>query len=297
MYVNISQWVCIMNELNPFNFLIKLLAEPFIRSALIAAISSSIVGGIVGSYVVAKRIVFLSGSISHSVLAGLGAALYLKKKFFIEWLDPIYGALVAAILSAWVVGYVHLKYREREDTVIGALWACGMSIGVILIAITPGNTMEISNYLFGNILWSSNTDLSILILLNIAIITVVAFFHTRFLAVCFDETQARIQKISVTKMYFLLLSLVAITVVILIQVVGAILVISILSLPAAVASSFTNNLIKTMILAIIIGLLTSVTGMGFSFVLDWPPGATIAFSTTVVYMFSLICKNNYFTRA
>ncbi|MDJ0652182.1 MAG: metal ABC transporter permease [Simkaniaceae bacterium] len=273
-------------------FIITLFTQSFFRSALFAALGASVAGGIIGSYVVVKRIVFISSSIAHSVLGGLGAALYIKQVYHVEWLEPVHGALVAAILSAWLIGTVRLYYRQREDTVIAALWAFGMSIGVILISLTPGYTNEISNYLFGNILWASKSDIAMLLGLDGAVLVITALFHRCFLAICFDEKQAALQGLNVKFLYFLLLSLVAITVVLMIQVVGAILIVALLSLPAAIANTYTHRLSKMMGLAVILGIIISFLGMGFSYSLNWPPGATLSLTATTIYLINLLRKKN-----
>jgi len=270
------------------SFFAAFLTNHFLRMALFASMSASVAGGMIGSYVVIKRIVFISGSIAHSVLGGMGIALYLKRVYAITWLEPLHGALIAAILSAFLIGWIRLYYKQREDTVIAALWAFGMSIGVIFISLTPGYNVELTNFLFGSILWTSASDLSMLLILDGVILAVVLLCHRRFLAICFDEAQASLQKIPVKRLYFLLLSLIAITVVILIQVVGAILVIAILSLPAAIANTFTHRLSKMMLLAILLGLLISIVGMTLAFFLNWPPGATISLTATCLYMLNLI---------
>lgn len=262
-------------------------AFQFIAMALLASLSASVAGGVIGSYVVVKRIVFISGSIAHSVLGGMGIALYLNRVYHMSYLKPIYGAFAAAILSAYLIGWIHLYYKQREDTVIAAIWALGMSIGVIFISLTPGYNVELTNFLFGNILWTSKFDLYILLALDLLILTVTFFFHRRFLAICFDEEQASLQGQKVKGLYFLLLSLVAITVVLLIQIVGAILVIAILSLPAAIANTFTHRLSKMMGLAVLLGAIISILGMTLSFFLNWPPGATIALTATIFYLLNL----------
>jgi len=264
------------------------LTNHFLKMALFASLSASIAGGVIGSYVVVKRIVFISGSIAHSVLGGMGVALYIKRVYNIEWLEPIYGALVAAILSAFLIGWIRLYYRQREDTVIAALWAFGMSIGVIFISLTPGYNVELTNFLFGSILWTSKADLYMLLILDALILVATFLFHRRFLAICFDEEQAALQEQRVKVLYFFLLSLVALTVVLLIQVVGAILVIAILSLPAAIANTFTHRLSTMMVVAILLGMLISILGMILSFSFNWPPGATISLTATALYLINLI---------
>lgn len=270
--------------------LTQIFTQPFLYTPLIAAICASIAGGVVGSYVVVKRVLFIGGSIAHSVFGGLGAFLYLKRTYHVEWLQPIYGALVAAIFSAWLIGIFHLYYRQREDTVIAALWTFGMALGVIFISLTPGYNVEMTHYLFGNILWTSRSDIYTLLGLDILVLTITALMHRRFLSMCFDENQALLQGQNVHVLYFFLLSLVAITVVLLIQVVGAILVIAALALPAAIANTYTACLSKMIGLAIVIGIIISIVGLAISYLLNWPPGATISLTATTIYLCNLIRK-------
>jgi zinc transport system permease protein len=266
----------------------SLLAFPFLLTSLLAGFASSITSGIIGSYVVVKRIVFISGSIAHSVLGGMGVFLYWKRTYQLDWLDPLYGALIAAILSALLIGWIHLKYREREDTVIAAIWSTGMAVGVICISLTPGYNVELTNFLFGNILWISKADLTLLTSLAGVVVLVTLILHQKFQAVCFDETEAELRGISAKKYYLILLSLVAISVVILIQVVGAILVIAMLAIPAAIASHFSKKLSQMMIQAVFLGAVFTALGLAIAFYLNWPPGATIALVAASAYAVHLM---------
>lgn len=266
----------------------SLLTFPFLVSSLIAGTVSSITSGIIGSYVVVKRIVFISGSIAHSVLGGMGFFLWLKRTYQWNWLDPLYGALLAAVLSALLIGWIHLKYREREDTVIAAIWSTGMALGVIFVSLTPGYNVELMNFLFGNILWISKNDLILLTCLTALVVVITFILHEKFQAVCFDETQAELRGISAKKYYLLLLNLVAISVVILIQVVGAILVIAMLAIPPAIASHSAKKLSHMMLGAVILGILFTAIGLALSFYLNWPPGATIALIAALVYVGHLL---------
>lgn len=259
----------------------------FLLMAACAAVIASLSAGIIGSYVVVKRIVFISGSIAHSVLGGMGICLFLKRTFQISWLSPIYGALIMALLSAWLIGWIHIHHKQREDTVIASIWALGMSVGVIFVSLTPGYNVDLMNFLFGNILWTSPQDLYLLGFLDLFVLIVTFFYHKKFLAICFDEKQAKLGGLPVNRIYFILLSLIAIVVVVLIQIIGAILVISMLCLPAAIANIFCNKLSKIMFLAIMISSLSSLVGIGFSYWLNWPSGATIALLTTAAYLLSL----------
>lgn len=256
--------------------------------ALAAGTAASFASGVIGSFVVVKRIVSLSGSIAHSVLGGMGVFLWLRRVWDLQFLTPLQGALVAGILSAFAMGWIRLKYREREDTVIAAIWSTGMSIGVIFIALTPGYNVELLNFLFGNILWVTQNDIYLLISLDLLIGGAVLLFYRKFLAICFDEEQARLQKLPVGKIYMLLLCLVAISVVLLIQVVGAILVITMLAIPAAIAATMTNHLAKMMIYATLLGVLFTFLGLYFSYEFNWPPGATISLIAALGYSVNLL---------
>lgn len=271
-------------------FLQAVLANPILQMGILAAIGASFASGMIGSYVVVKRIVSLSGSISHSVLSGMGCAVWLQRQYGLSWLHPIYGALVAAIISALVIGWVHLYYREREDSVIAMIWSLGMAIGVIFIAQVPGFTAELMNFLLGNILWVSSGDLILLGILDILLIATVCAFHKKFVALCFDEKQASLQGVKVAPLYLFLLTLVAIAVVVLIHVVGIILVITMLALPASIAGVFTKHVSSMMIVAIFLNVLFSIGGLALSYHLDWPTGATIALFASVIYLFSLRFK-------
>ena len=259
--------------------------------AVLAAIGASFASGIIGSYVVVKRIVSISGSIAHSVLSGLGCALWLQRVHGITWLSPLYGALIAAIISALIIGWVHLHYREREDAIIAMIWSVGMALGVVFVSQIPGFNVELMNFLLGNVLWVSASDLVILGILDVVILVTVLIFHKRFLTLCFDEKQAELQGMHVGALYLLLLVLIALSVVLLIHVVGIILVLSMLALPASIASSFTYRLSRMMVIAVLLNIAFSIGGMAISYRLDWPAGATIALFSGLIYVLSLRFKN------
>lgn len=270
------------------DFFEALYVNPLLLTALLAALAASVVSGIIGSYVVVKRIVFISGSISHSVLSGIGLCLWLERAKGILWVSPLYGALISGILSALAIGWIHLFYKEREDTVIAALWSIGMAIGVLFISQTPGFNVELTNFLVGNILWVTPQDLYLLIGLDILIILIVLCLHKRFLAISFDENQARLQGQPVNALYLLLLVLTSITIVLLIQVVGIILVMTMLAIPAAIANLFTSSLSKMIFIAIVISCFLCFLGMALAYHLDWPPGATIALLSGAAYMAAML---------
>lgn len=267
-----------------------LIHDPFLQMALWASLLASIASGTIGSFVVIKRIAFLAGSISHSVLGGIGLFIWLQRTYNLPWLDPLYGAFGAAIASAILLGWVHLNYRQREDAIIAAIWSTGMAIGIIFLSLSPGTNVELMNFLFGNILWIGTKDLLLLALLDIILLGFVGFYYRRFLALCFDEQQALLRGIPVQRLYLLLLCLVAVSIVILIQVIGTILVIALLTLPATIASLFSHRLPLIMLGAALFSSFFSLTGLAASYLLDWPPGSTIALVAATAYLTLLPLK-------
>jgi zinc transport system permease protein len=262
-------------------FFSALVQQGFLQSALLAGLLASIGCGVMGSYVVVKRIAFLAGGIAHSVLGGMGAAVYYG-------FDPLTGALVAAVLSALLIGWVRLQWRTQEDTLIGALWAIGMAVGILFISRTPGYQADLMSYLFGNILLVPNESLWFMAALDALLLIVVGAYHRQFLAVVFDEEFARLRGIPVTFFYLLLLVLVALTVVLLIQVVGLILVLALITLPAAVAGHYVHSLGRMMLLATVIGSVVTASGLALSYGPDLPVGPTIILLAGAVYVISAL---------
>ncbi len=262
-------------------FIIALTEHDFLRTALLAGLLASIGCGVIGTYVVVKRIAFLAGGIAHSVLGGMGAALYFG-------FDPLLGALIAALVSALIIGGVRLAWRAQEDTLVGALWAIGMAVGILFIAKTPGYSTDLMSYLFGNILLVPQRDLWLMAGLDLALVLTVALFYRQFLAVSFDEEFARLRRVPVTFFYLLLLCLVAVTVVLLIQVVGLILVIALLTLPAAVAGHYVHSLGGMMVIATLLGIGFTSGGLALSYTPDLPAGPTIILLAGAVYVLSAV---------
>lgn len=267
-----------------------LLSNHLLLYAVLAGLAASVVGGVIGSYVVVKRIAFISGSISHSILAGIGFFLWLERSCNITSASPLQGALLAGIISAVLIGWIHLKYRQREDAVIAAVWSIGMAIGILFISQTPGFNVELTNFLVGNLLWVTKQDLLLLIVLDVAVVVTCYLLHHKLLAICFDEVQAKLQGLRVSRLYLLLLSLIAITVVLLMQVVGIILVLTMLTLPATIANLYTNNLSRMMGISILLSMLFCFFGMYIAFEFDLPAGATISLVAGLTYAVSLVGK-------
>jgi zinc transport system permease protein len=260
----------------------------FMRNATIAGLLAAVACGTIGSYVVLKRMVFISGGISHASFGGIGLGYFLG-------INPVLGALIFTVISSIGMGLLTKKTRLPEDTVIGILWAMGMALGIIFIDLTPGYTPDLFSYLFGNILLISFFDLIIMLALNLIIVSTILLLFKEFLAISFDEEFAKVRGLPTTYLYLIMLCLIALTVVILIKIVGIILVIALLTIPASIARQFTYNLKKMMFIAIFLGVIFSFGGLLFSYILDLASGATTILLSGLAFMISRgIFKLRYF---
>jgi zinc transport system permease protein len=262
---------------------------PFLRYALVVGLLASVSLGIVGSYVVTRRITYIAAAISHCVLGGVGAALYLDVALGIAWCHPMYGALAAALLSAVIIGLVSLYARQREDTVISAVWAVGMAIGLIFFAKTPGYIDPMS-YLFGNILLISQHDVWLVAAMDLVVVVLGLGWYPKLLALCFDEEFAELRGVRVKFYYLLLLCLTALTVVLLVRVVGIVLVIALLTLPAAVAGHFARKLWQMMALAVLCCMVFITAGIAVSYPWNLPSGPVIILIAGAAYLVVAIVK-------
>ncbi len=262
---------------------------PFIRYALIAGLLSSVSFGIIGSFVVVKRISYIAGAISHAALAGIGAALYFKHVYGLDFLSPLHGAIVAALSAALIIGLVSTYSNEREDTIIGSIWAIGMAVGLLFIARTPGYVDPMS-YLFGNILLVGRQELILILVLDLLVIVLSILFYHQFLALSFDEEFTRLRGIPTRLYYVLLILLIAVTVVLMVTVVGIVMVIALLTIPAATAGLFSKKLWQMMVLAGLFCALFTSLGLGTSYVLDLPSGSTTIVFAGIVYLGGLLFR-------
>jgi zinc transport system permease protein len=265
-------------------FLDALLRYDFLQHALVAGILAGVACGVVGTYVVVRRISFIAGAIAHCVLGGLGAARYLQVVRGWNWLDPLHGAVAAALLAALIIGVVSLRVKEREDTIIGALWAVGMAVGILFIARTPGYNEDLMSYLFGNILLVRARDLWLMVGLDALVVSLGVALYSQLQAICFDEEFARLRGLNVELYYLLLLALTALTVVLLVSVVGLVLVIALLTLPVAIAAQFAGTIRGTMVLAAALSVAFTTSGLALSYTPDLPAGATTIVLAGVAYL-------------
>src|SRR5450759_3827892 len=243
------------------NILIELFSYDFFVNAFLASLLAAISCGIVGTYIVSRRIVFISGGITHASFGGIGMGYYMG-------FDPILGAVLFGIFSALGIEFFTRKADLREDSAIAMLWSLGMALGIIFIFLTPGYAPNLMSYLFGNILTVSKMDLVYLSLLTLFVGAFMIIFYRMILFVSFDEEFALTNNVPVRLFNAILISLVALTIVLNIRVVGIILVMSLLTIPQAIANLFTKKFDSMMIASILFGFIGSMAGLVFSYFYD-----------------------------
>ena len=261
--------------------MIELLQYEFMRNALVAALLASIACGIIGVYVVVKRIVFISGGIAHAAFGGIGLGYFLG-------IEPLLSVVPFSIGSALSMGIVGRRTKIPEDTAIGILWAIGVALGIIFIGMTPGYAPDLFGYLFGSILTVPTSDILLMLILDATIIVTVIALYREFQAISFDEEYATAIGLPTERLYLLLLCLIALTVVLLIKVVGVILVIALLTMPAALSKRFTHRLSSMMFLSVFLCAFFTTGGLWLSYVLDLPSGATIVLFSGFTFFMSYV---------
>jgi zinc transport system permease protein len=248
-----------------------------VLNAFWAALLVSVAAGIVGSYIVARRLVFFSGGITHASFGGIGIAYYLG-------LNPIFGATVFAVITAFGVEALSNKFRVREDSAIGILWSVGMAIGVFFVFLTPGYAPNLMSFLFGSILTVSKQDIYLLLGLDIVMISFFTIFFRPILYLAFDPNFARTQKVPEKLFTYILKAFLAMTIVLSIRLVGIILLISLLTIPPTIANLFTKKFKNIIYTSIIVGFIGSLVGLLISYGLNVPSGATIILSLVFIFL-------------
>lgn len=257
--------------------MIELFSYDFFLYAISGAALSAVLCGIIGSYIVARRMVFISGGITHASFGGIGIAYYFG-------VNPVAGAVVFGILSAIGIRYLSARSKIREDTAIGILWSMGMAIGIVFIFLTPGYAPNLMSFLFGNILMVTAADLLILSVLVLVSSLFFILFYKPILYISFDEDFARAQRFPVKTINSLLLMLVALTIVLNIRIAGIILVMSLVTMPQSIANIFTNDFKFIIIWSVVFGLIGSIGGLVFSYFVNIPSGAAIIICLAGMYL-------------
>lgn len=250
----------------------------FIHNALFASVLLAVVVGFIGTYIVARRLVFLSGGITHASFGGIGLGWYLG-------ISPILGAAIFAVLSALGFEAITRRRTLREDSAIGLLWALGMAMGVFFVFLTPGYAPNLMSYLFGNILTISHTDIALLLALVVAVGLFFALFYRPILFVAFDSRYAMSQRPTGAMLIdYVLKILVALSIVFSIRAVGIILLISLLTAPANIANLLTRRFLPMVAIAALTALLALLIGLALSYGLNVPSGAAVVLVLVVLYV-------------
>lgn len=254
-----------------------LLSYSFFRNALLGSLFASIACGMIGTYIVIRRLVFISGGITHASLGGIGMGFFFG-------LNPILSALIFSILSAFGIEWLSSRQGIREDSAIASFWSLGMAIGIIFVYLTPGVAPNLSDYLFGNILTVTQTDILWLAILSVVLFFVFALYGREILYSAFDPDFARTRKLPVTLIKYVMMFFIACTIVLSIRLVGIVLLMSLLTVPQMTANLFTSNFNKMIVLSVLIGFAGCIIGLFLSAVLGVPSGVFIIFTQIVIFL-------------
>lgn len=261
--------------------MIEVLSYQFMQNALIAALLVSVATGVMGAFVVVNRMVFISGAVAHAAYGGVGIAT------FFGW-NVSLGAFVFSGVAAVAMGAVQRAARERADTIIGALWAIGMAIGIVFVDFSPAYRADLMSYLFGSILTASAQNLLWMAALDLCLLLAVWAFYKELTAMSFDREHAAVRNAPVRLLELLLLALAAMAVVLVMQAVGLILVIALLTIPAAIAGRFVDRLSMMMLVASALGFVFNVIGLALAYAFNLSSGAAIILVAAVVYLATLL---------
>lgn len=268
------------------NGILELFNYTFFQHALLGSLFASIACGIIGTYIVTRRLVFISGGITHASFGGIGIGLY-------TGISPILAAAVFSVLSAFGVEWLSKRKDMREDSAIAVFWTLGMAIGIIFSFLAPGFTPDLSAFLFGNILTITLTDIWMLVVLSIVLAGFFACFLNTIIYIAFDREYARSQQIPVRYFEYILMMFIALTIVSCLRMIGIVLVISLLTLPQITANLFTHSFKNIIFLSIGIGFISCLGGLFLSYQLQVPSGAAIIFFSIILYAFCRMSKTLY----
>jgi zinc transport system permease protein len=255
----------------------------FMRNALLAGLLASIMCGVIGTFVVVNRIVFISGGIAHAAYGGIGLAFFFGFSYLMGILG--FSLLVAAIMAA-----VSLKTRQRADTIIGVLWAVGMALGVILLDLTPGYNVDLMSYLFGSILTVPTSDLWLMLIIDGLVVLTVSYFYHDLVSLSYDEEFAQVRGVPTKILYFLLMAMIALSVVMVIQVVGLILVIALLTIPPYISEKVSGSLLEMMLYSVVLNVFFTTVGLWLSFTFNLTSGASIIMVAATCFFISILLE-------
>ena len=268
------------------NNLIELLQYTFFQHALLGSLFASIACGIIGTYIVTRRLVFISGGITHASFGGIGIGLY-------TGVSPILSAAIFSVLSAFGVEWLSKRKDMREDSAIAVFWTFGMAIGIIFSFLSPGFAPDLSAFLFGNILTITRTDIIVLAVLSLLLIAFFAIFLSPIIYIAFDREFARSQRIPVVLFEYILMMFIALTIVACLRMIGIVLAMSLLTIPQLTANLFTVSFKRIILLSILFAYIGCVGGLLLSYQLQIPSGAAIIFFSILTYALCKIGKSLY----
>lgn len=264
---------------------IELFQYTFFRNALSGSLFASIACGIIGTYIVTRRLVFISGGITHASFGGIGIGLY-------TGISPLLTAAIFSVLSAFGVEWLSKRSDMREDSAIAVFWTLGMAVGIIFSFLAPGFTPELSSFLFGNILTITLSDIILLGIISLALAIFFTVFLKQIVSIAFDREFARSQHLPVAQFEYVLMMFIALTIVACLRMIGIVLVISLLTLPQMTVNLFTYSFKRIILLSVIIGYISCLGGLLLSYHLQVPSGASIIFTSIVIYAIAKIIKNS-----
>lgn len=254
----------------------NILHYTFFQNALLGSLLASIVCGFIGTYIVTRRLVFISGGITHASFGGIGLGVFLG-------FNPILSAMLFAIFSACGIQWMSHRSDAREDSAIALFWTFGMSVGIICCFLTPGFMPDLPSFLFGNILTISRGDLLLLAVLSLLLLAIFTLLFRPILSVAFDPCFARSQKLPVSAIEYMMMILIAMTIVSTLRMVGVVLAISLLTIPQMTANLFTYSYKRIIVYSILVGWVDCLLGLTFGYLLNIPSGAAIIFVSIIIY--------------
>ncbi|MTI48288.1 metal ABC transporter permease [Sporosalibacterium faouarense] len=261
----------------------------YLQNAFLSAVLASIACGIIGTIIIEKKLVMLSGGIAHTSFGGIGLGYYIG-------IEPIYGAFVFAIISALGIAQVSKKIHTYSDALIGMFWSLGMALGILFIAITPGYPPDMTSYLFGDILTVSSSSIIMMSMIDLIIVIVIFSLYNYWKAYFFDEEFSKVIGIPTEILEKILFIMIALTIVVLIKLVGIILVIALLTIPPSIAKLLSYNLMNIMLISIIVGVVLCILGLYLSYRFDIASGATIILTSGATYFISAFIKSQFKTK-
>lgn len=273
-------------------FFSDLVQYSYLTNALLACVLSGITCGVIGTYVVCRRMVFLAGGITHASFGGLGIAFYLGA-------NPIGGAMIFAVLSALGIEWAGSRGHIREDSAIGIIWSVGMAIGALFMSLRPGYTSgDLSAYLFGSIVTVTHSDITALAVLTLLILIGALLWLRPVMYVAFDRDFARSRGIPTRLISYLMSAVIAVTIVLSIRIMGIVLLISLVTMPVVIVNSLSRSYRTIALCAPLVAVVGNVTGLIVSYNFEVPPGAAIIFTLTltliIVKLLTLWCKKQGF---